>query len=130
VDDVLGRERFGPMWARRLRWARTVRACRPAGYAGACITYGTAFGLLFAIAMGSNPIGWLTLIAVIALRCASAVAIGAACTGDTNLTRYWPLLPISDLFSFALYVASFCGNQITWRGERFRLLPGGKLARQ
>ncbi len=129
VDDVLGRVPFGSMWARRLRWARTVRSCRPAGYAGAGITYGTALALLFALTMGTNPIGWVALIGVVMLRCASAVLIAVTCTGDTNLIRYWPLLPLSDLCSFALYVASYCGNGIVWRGEHFRLLPGGRLAR-
>ncbi|HLV79966.1 MAG TPA: bacteriohopanetetrol glucosamine biosynthesis glycosyltransferase HpnI [Chthonomonadaceae bacterium] len=129
VDDVLGRERFGPMWARRLRWARTIRACRPAGYAGSVVTHGTALALLFLAAMGFSPAGWAVAAGALALRMAVACWIGAACTEDTNILRYLPLLPVSDLVSFALFVASFCGNRITWRGERFRLLPGGKLAR-
>lgn len=129
VDDVLGKERFGAMWARRLRWARTVRACRPGGYAGAFITYGTALGLLFWAAMGFSTNGALTLMGIVALRMLTAVTISLTCTRDPNILRFLPLLPLSDLFSFALYVASFCGNRIVWRGETFRLLPGGKIAR-
>lgn len=129
VDDVLGREHFRPMWARRLRWARTVRSCRPAGYAGACVTHGSTFALLFALALGGSQPGLLTLLAVLTLRIASARFIGVTCTDDPNLRRYWPLLPLSDLLSSLLYVASYCGNGIYWRGERFRLLPGGKLTR-
>ena len=34
VENVLGAEPFGTMWARRLRWARTVRAYRPEGLCG------------------------------------------------------------------------------------------------
>ncbi|HZT40854.1 MAG TPA: glycosyltransferase [Chthonomonadaceae bacterium] len=128
VDDVLGKERFGPMWARRLRWARTVRACRPAGYAGSLVTYGTALALLFLAAMGFSLLGWGVAAATVAVRLAAACWIAVAYTGDANIPRYLPLLPVSDLISFALFVTSFCGNRITWRGEPFRLLPGGKLA--
>jgi len=129
VDDVLGQERFGPMWARRLRWARTVRACRPAGYAGSFVTHGFALSSLFLCAAGFSPFGWAVWGGVLGVRLATALAISCLYTQDPNIARFLPLLPISDLLSFTLYLASFCGNQIVWRGERFRLLPGGKLTR-
>jgi ceramide glucosyltransferase len=127
IEDVLGREQFGAMWARRLRWSRTLKVCRPAGYAGAVITYGFALALLFLLAMQFSAAGLLALGAVLALRIASALLITLRFTGDRSVLRYLPLLPLSDLLSFALYVLSFCGSHIVWRGERFRLLPGGKL---
>ncbi len=129
VDDVLGRERFGAMWARRLRWARTVRACRPAGYAGSFITQGTALALLFVAAMGFAPLGWMVGGAALGVRLTTALILSLGYTRDPNIVRFLPLLPLSDLLSFALYVASYGGNRITWRGERFRLLPGGKIVR-
>lgn len=127
VEDMLGAERFGAMWARRLRWARTVRACRPAGYAGAFVTYGTALALLFLTATSFHLIGWAVLLMTLLVRIVSAVWIAARYTDDTNIVRWWWLLPISDLFSFALYVMSFCGSQIVWRGQRFRLRSGGRI---
>ena len=130
VEDVLGRERFGLMWKRRLRWARTVRACRPVGYAGSFVTYGTVWAWLFLGAMGFSRMGWTIAGSVLALRLITAFWVACCYTQDSNIPRYLPLLPLSDLFSFTLYVASYCGNGIVWRGERFRLLPGGKLARR
>jgi ceramide glucosyltransferase len=127
VDDVLGAERFVGMWNRRLRWARTVRSCRPWGYAGLFITNGTALGLLFWAAMGFNIVGSTVLVSALSLRLATTAAIGATCTSDRNLIRYLPLLPISDVLSLCLYMASYFGNRIIWRGETFKLLPGGKM---
>lgn len=127
IEDILGREQFGAMWARRLRWSRTLKVCRPAGYAGAIITHGMVLALLYLAAMQFSPLGWLVFVSVFALRTITALAITLRYTGDRSILRYLPLLPLSDLLSFALYVLSFCGNQIVWRGERFRLLPGGKL---
>ena len=130
VDDVLGAERFGPMWSRRLRWARTVRSCRPAGYAGAVITHGVALALLLLFVSHFALYSWLTLGAVLVVRLGIALFVAQRYTRDPNIARFLPLLPLSDLLGFALYLGSYCGSRIVWRGERFRLLAGGKLQRE
>lgn len=129
VDDVLGPEKFIHMWNRRLRWARTVRACRPGGYAGLFVTFGTPLSLMFWAVMGFNSTGSAALAAILGVRLI-ATSIIAGSTGDRSVRRYLPLLPVSDVLSFGLYLASFCGNRIVWRGETFRLLPGGKMVKQ
>jgi ceramide glucosyltransferase len=49
VDSVLGHRAFLETWSRRLRWARTVRACRPLGHVGSGVTHTTALALLTAL---------------------------------------------------------------------------------
>ena len=127
VNNVLGAERFKPMWIRRLRWARTVRAYRPRGHAGAFVTHGTALALLFWAAMGANRAGTLTLLGILALRVVTSLWIARAYTRDEAVSSNWFLLPFSDLLSAALYVGSYTGRQIIWRGQRFRLRAGGKI---
>jgi len=129
IEDVIGQERFSQMWSRRLRWARTVRSCRPAGYASTIITHGLPLGILFLGAAGFSGIGWGVLATICLIRAASSLTITLKYTRDPNLLRWFVLLPISDLLSVALFVASYCGRHIMWRGEKFRLLPGGKLQR-
>ncbi len=129
VDAVLGKEAFGAMWSRRLRWARTVRSCRPGGYAGAFITHGLGLGLLYLAASGFTWYGWTAALCVLIVRMATTTFIAATFTGDSTVTRYAFLLPLSDLVNFALYIVSYCGNVIIWRGKRFRLLAGGRLER-
>ena len=129
VENVLGAEPFEIMWARRLRWARTVRACRPTGYMGAFITHGTTLSLLFGATMGFNAPGITIMAGVIALRIAAATWIANVYTHDATLRRGWLLLPLSDLLHSALYLTSFCGSNIVWRGQKFRLLTGGKIVR-
>lgn len=127
IDDVLGQESFEKMWSRRQRWARTLRMCRPAGYAGVFITQGVPLAFLFAVTYSFSAFGISVLAGIIALRFAVSLWITQRYTRDPNIARYLPLLPLSDLLSFTLYLGSYMGQNISWRGEQFRLLPDGKL---
>lgn len=126
--SVLGRGAFSDMWARRLRWARTLRFCRPAGYAGSYVTHGFSLATLYLALTGFSALGWKVFGGVLAFRLLSASLIALLWTEDPNPLRYLPLLPLSDLLSFALFAFSLCGNRLEWRGERFRIEKGGALA--
>lgn len=127
VDDVLGAEPFREMRSRRLRWARTIRVLRPTEFAGSGVTYGLAWALLFLLSVSGAPIGWWVLAAVLAVRAATALAVTRCCTHDRCLPRLLPLLPVSDLVSFALWVGGLCGRTVLWRGEQLRLGIGGRI---
>ena len=43
--------------------------------------------------------------------------------------RWFPLLPISDLVEAALWLTSLFGRTVLWRGQRYRLLEGGRIER-
>jgi ceramide glucosyltransferase len=43
-----------------------------------------------------------------------------------RLAYAW-LPPVKDLLDVAVWAAAFCGKEILWRGERYRILAGGKL---
>ncbi|CEK12476.1 bacteriohopanetetrol glucosamine biosynthesis glycosyltransferase HpnI [Chthonomonas calidirosea] len=128
VDDVLGAIAFKEMWSRRLRWARTVRACRPMGYAGSLITHGFALSLLWALIQPSLREIAVIVPSVLLVRLLTVFMVSFL-TDDPAPRKRWYLLPVSDLISFAIYVTSWCGNRVQWRGERFRLQAGGKLER-
>jgi ceramide glucosyltransferase len=40
---------------------------------------------------------------------------------------YW-LLPMRDLLSFAVFVWSFCGGRLAWRGRSYHMRADGRLA--
>ncbi len=128
VDDVMGGESLIAIWRRRLRWARTIRVSRPGGYAGSIVTYGTVIALSAPLIDGFHLLPLGTVVAVWALR-AIAAQIMARSTGDTVVNKWWPLLPLSDLFSACLFVASYLGNTVYWRGERFRVHRDGSFSR-
>jgi ceramide glucosyltransferase len=114
--------------AHQLRWARGVRDSRTGGYIGLVSTYGLMWALVVLIAGRAAP--WaVALVAVTALlRFAVALVVGKSVLQDRRLLRHLWLLPIRDLVAVAIWIASFAGHTVTWRGDRFEL-KNGRLIR-
>ena len=112
----------------QLRWMRTVRDARPAGYAGLVVTHGLGWALLNVVASGLSPVSLWLLALSFFLRMALAMTVGAAVLGDRQVLAYLWMLPVRDVVAMGLWVAGFAGNTIVWRGERF-VLKEGKLGR-
>ena len=72
----------------------------------------------------SVSIGAAYLAAYFALRFAMAWAVGVWGLDDPVLRRRFWVLPLRDLFSFFVWLASFGMNQIEWRGSSFTLEKG------
>lgn len=108
----------------RLRWARTVRAARPGGYAGTIFTNTSALALLAAAA--GAPYAAPVCAGALAVRVAAA-AIIAAGLGDRTSAALAFLAPVNDLLSAAVWVAAHCGRTVLWRGRRYRLREGGLM---
>ena len=130
IENVIGGESFKNMLSRRLRWSKTLRVCRPAGYAGAFITHGFALSLIFLCSVGFQSAGWFTVLVILLIRTSISLFITLRCTDDKNVLRFLPLLPLSDCLNFSLYAMSYFGDEIVWRGERFRLFSDGRLEKK
>ncbi|PYP83067.1 MAG: glycosyl transferase [Blastocatellia bacterium AA13] len=127
VDHVLDTENLRGFVSHQTRWNRGTRVSRPWGYVGLIFTHGSASSLLFLIASSFSLVGWGVVAATWAVRIAMAWIIGARCLRDSIAARWFWLAPVRDLISFGLWVYSFIGNSIEWRGRRYRLLKGGRL---
>jgi ceramide glucosyltransferase len=112
----------------QLRWLRTVRCSRPAGYVGLIFTHGLAWALLNVLASGLSPLSLWLLGLSFFLRLAQAMTVGAAVVCDHDVLPNLWLLPLRDLTAMLLWGTGFSGNAIVWRGERFTL-KAGKLQR-
>jgi ceramide glucosyltransferase len=114
--------------AHQLRWARGVRDSRAGGYIGLVSTYGLMWALLTVISSGAVAWSWVVLGATALLRLAVAIIVGKFVLEDRGLLRNLWLLPIRDLVAVGVWIASFAGHTVTWRGDRF-LLKNGRLTR-
>lgn len=108
----------------QLRWARTVRCSRPAGYAGLLVTHGLSWALLNIVASGLSPLSLWLLALSFFLRLAQAMFVGAGVLADHETISHLWLLPLRDLIAMAVWIAGFAGNVIVWRGERYALADG------
>lgn len=113
----------------QLRWARGVRDARLGGYIGLAATFGLLWGLLYVIAAHAAPWSMVVLAAVFLLRIAVAVAIGKSVLQDSRVLGQLWLLPLRDLLAVFVWVVSFAGHTVVWRGETFEL-RNGRLIRQ
>ena len=61
--------------------------------------------------------------AIAAVLCRVVLLRGVARGFALPRQPYW-LVPVRDLLSFMVFVASFLGRDVSWRGHRYRLFPG------
>jgi ceramide glucosyltransferase len=112
------------LWRHELRWARTIRSVDPWGYAGSLVTHPLAWAVI-AVAAGAPALG----AGVGALAIACRIVLLRAVRRNFGLAAppYW-LLPVRDLLSFAVFVWSFCGGRLAWRGRSYHMRADGRLA--
>jgi ceramide glucosyltransferase len=115
----------GELIAHELRWARTIRAVDPVGFAGSGVTHALPFALLAAVFIGFSPVSLAAVVGVVALRLWLAARIDTAIGAEPR----GPALTLArDLLSFYVYVAAFFGRSVTWSGRRYRIGPERTIA--
>jgi ceramide glucosyltransferase len=107
--------------AHRIRWTRSTRRSRPAGYLGQLFTMPVPLAVLITI---WNPSWWPVLPVTLAIRGVAAWTVAQLVLGAR---LNWLLLPVEDLAGFCFWIAGFFGNTIVWRGRRYRLESDGRF---
>jgi ceramide glucosyltransferase len=127
VETMYSAATFGEFWEHQVRWARTVRLCRPASYLGLFFTHGLPLTILGAIVSRSASGALLFIAAYAALRLAMAGTVGVWGLRDEMARRKWWLLPVRDLLQFAVWVGSFFSDRIVWGDAEFALNANGEM---
>ena len=109
-------------WEHQVRWARTIRLCRPAAFLGLLFTHGLPWTLLAALISPNLAVAYLA--AYLVLRFAMAWTVGIWGIGDQVLRHKFWLIPLRDALHFVVWLASFASNRITWGGAQFELKDG------
>ncbi len=123
------------LFRHELRWARTIRALEPAGFAASAVQYPLAWALLTVLLAGGAPWSFGLFFAAWGLRAVAALGV------DRALASLWPndsnvatmpaghdaadlafscpvwLLPLRDILSVAVMIASYASRQVDWRGH-------------
>lgn len=125
VENIVYEPDFQSLLWHELRWARTVRAASPWGYAGSILTHPLPLALLFLIVSGASPAGLaMTIIAMILrLRLRHCVREGFGIGGKPLCC----MTPLRDLLSAAIWAASFMGHTVRWKGSHLTLQHHGEI---
>jgi ceramide glucosyltransferase len=110
------------LFRHQMRVARTIRSIDPIAYAGTFVTQPWPFALL-AMLSGSSA-----AVLVAAAVLVSRVMLCRCVEWRFGLPRqeYW-LIPVHDIIAFAIYVTSFFGATVHWRGADYRVAADGTL---
>ena len=127
VENRVDEPSLTGLWRHELRWARTSRAMAPLGFAGSVATHTVVATTLVVAALGSDALAWGLLPLSVALRWLSAAAMARRL--DLPTTGLW-LLPLRDVLSFAVFLASFCGRNVSWRDHVFHVEASGRMSVQ
>jgi ceramide glucosyltransferase len=122
VETDLGGGSWAQTWRHQLRWSRTIRVSRPSGYYGYVVTHATLWGL---VALAAHQ--WLAGAAALSIRILAGVWVGAGTLGDGKVLRDFWLIPLRDLFGFAVWAAGVFGDTVEWRGHELKLRPDGRI---
>ena len=107
-----------------MRWARNVKDRRPSQYFGLIATFGLAWAILAVLFRPFDWWTWVVLGLTAVARLAAALIVGRGVLADPRVARDLWLIPLRDFIALAVWVASYFGDTVVWRGLRFRLRNG------
>ena len=113
--------RISHLFAHELRWGRTIQSLAPVGFALSSLQYPIFWATLAVTLSGLNPWAVALLIVVWLGRAAAMSGIDAA-LGLATAVPIW-LLPLRDLLSVTVILASYGGSEVAWRGHVLRISP-------
>jgi ceramide glucosyltransferase len=122
VETDLGGGTWAQTWRHQLRWSRTIRVSRSSGYYGYVVTHATLWGLVALVAHQ-----WQAGVAALGVRIVAGVWVGAGILGDRKVRRDFWLIPLRDLFGFAVWAAGLFGDTVQWRDRQLKLRSDGRI---
>jgi ceramide glucosyltransferase len=147
VETAVADYGWREFWRHQMRWARNIKDRRLAQYFGLIVTFALSWAVLAVIAAPRAWWAWAVLGVTTVARFAAAYVVGSRVLRPKNassnsvedeqnvtdfrvvsdyvssLSQSW-LIPLRDFVALFVWLASFFGNTVVWRGERFQLKDG------
>jgi len=124
IIDWVSEPSVTALFRHELRWALTIRGVAPWGYLGSLITHPVALAILAACLGG---FGWPSL-GTLAVALLGRFAMVRATDRALGLeaSPLW-LVPVRDLLSFGVFLASYFTRTVAWRDRKFHVDRQGQL---
>ena len=120
--------RLSGLFHHQLRWARTQRLCRPVGYGGTVVTYGTLWAMIGLCPLWTTPLLAILSCLTLAIRLVSSAFVGKYFLGVTLPMATCGLVLVTDLVSFCIWCVSLGGNTVRWGEHTFRVCRDGTMS--
>lgn len=117
------------LFRHELRWSRTILSLVPVAFAASSIQFPLFWAMLAWLMSGTAWAGWL-FAGAWAMRALAAHGIDRA-LGLVRVGRATPvpalLLPLRDLLSIVIILASYASDKVEWRGQMMHTRPSDSL---
>ena len=124
VDHHLPEYTLIEFFRHQTRWARAIRDSRKLDYFGLAATFGVPWALLTLVFAKANVWSLILLAVSLVSRFAVAVFMTNGIFRQRLSIIDYLLIPVRDVAAFLIWLASFAGHTIHWRGLKFRLKDG------
>lgn len=115
------------VWNHQLRWARTIRASQPLPYFFSILNNSTLWVFLWIVLCQPTRVAVILLILYATIRLLGSLKLERDFTGQWRASSLC-FAVMHDLVRPLVWACAFLGNTIVWRGRKYRVLQGGKLA--
>ena len=118
---------FAEVCSHQVRWARTIRACRPVAFFFTVLSITSVWPVLW---LAADPSLASALGAAIGLgiRGAAGVYFEGRMTGSFKWSAAGMAL-VKDVFQLGIWALAFTGRQVVWRGVNYRVEAGGRMVK-
>jgi ceramide glucosyltransferase len=124
VTHVCAQRTARDLFRHELRWARTIRFVDAFGFIGSAVTHALPLALL-SMLLGDVTPASIIVIAALACRLLLQTQLNHAfCLRDNP---FW-VGPLRDTLSFVIFIASFFGRAVEWRGHWYAVRANNTLA--
>src|SRR6266404_217661 len=121
VETFLPAYNFAGFFSHQLRWARTIRAARPAGYAGLLLTFPLPWAILTLLLARGAAWAWILFTIAAVLRMSVALAVGKSVLHDKEVLRSLWLIPVRDFLALVVWFQGWFGQRFLCLGDIFQL---------
>ncbi len=121
VEIAVAERSFGELVEHELRWLRTIRTVRPAGYSLSFVTFTIPVALIgISLSRGAQA-AWVMLAIAVSARVFLHLRTRNAGASAAQLL----IVPIRDMLSLSLWALSFLNRRVRWRDDHFLVTRDG-----
>lgn len=118
---------FAEVCSHQLRWARTIRVCRPVAFLFTILSIATVWPLLW-LALLPSIASAAGACCCLAIRGAAGIYLEGRMTGRFDWSSA-PMALAKDVLQLGIWALAFTGRRVVWRGVDYRVESGGRLVK-